>query len=198
MGPLALPTLGRRRTNMALQSEVLDDTNVWGQQRLTGVTADAVTGPDWTATADLLVEDATATNTHLISQNVTLVVGQTYTFSCFLKLKERHVTLGVNSANKLVTFNLTTGAVGASFGSPVATGVIPAPNGYYRGWFAFQATNASESLLVLLNSDATTGGRIYSGDGASGAYAWGAQFEAGVGPSPYIPTTSAEASRTSA
>lgn len=181
------------RTNLCLRSEEIDNAS-WTKAR-SAVTANDHTAPDGAATMDLLTEDTTASNTHQAQQGVTVSNSTVYCLSAFLKKKDRHFCLGVGTANVIVAFNLDTGVAAASFGTVVASGVMPYPNGVYRCWFSFTTTSTSETILLMLASAATIGGRIYNGDGASGSWAWGVVLEQGAFPTSYIKTEDATAAR---
>jgi hypothetical protein len=169
--------------NLLTYSEQFDNA-AWTKARAT-VNANAASAPDGTVTAELLTEDGTAANTHQVTRGVTLSISTVYTLSCFVKANGRNITLGVNSANVLVTFDLASGAVGSIFGTVVASGIEAFPDDWYRCRFAFTATNTSETALMILNSGTGTGSRIYDGDSISGAYIWGAQLVAGSDPLGY-------------
>jgi hypothetical protein len=160
-------------TNLTQSFSEKFDEAVWSKQRAT--TPDATT----------LIEDSTAANTHLFSRTYGMTSGAVYTWSATVEKLERNITLGANTANVLVTYNLDAGAVSASFGTVVASGVIDEGGGVYRCWFAFTATATSDSMLALLNSGTSTGSRIYDGDGTSGAKVYNVSFNAGSSPANY-------------
>jgi hypothetical protein len=184
------------RTNLCLQSQTLDNAS-WSKNRCTS-SADAVAAPDGTTTADKIIEDGTATNTHGVSQAISFTSGTTYTYSVYLKAAERtwgYIQLPATAFTTgiFAYFNLSTGAVGTTGGSPT-TAVQQLANGWWRVSIQSAATvTTSGSVQVLLaNGD---GGVTYSGDSASGAYVWGAQLEAAAGASSYIATTTASVTR---
>lgn len=186
-------------TNICLQSEDLSTT--WANTRSSD-SSDATTAPDGATTADKLVEDATASNTHFISQTVTITANQTYTFSVFLKASERteaRVQFADGSTNGFyVDANLSAGTVGSvtvlGTGTATSAGIEAYPDSWYRVWATGKSAAASTSItpaIFLMSSGSTS----YSGDGSSGAFAWGGQIELKAYPTSYISTTTTSATR---
>lgn len=192
------------RTNLLLRSQEFDNAS-WTKTR-SSVTADAVAAPDGTTTADKLVEDNTAGNSHTLLGVVSGNLTNTYTASVYAKAGERtEIQLGLlNNAEAIGInqyFNLGTGAVGASVdaGSPTSR-LTPTIEALGNGWYrcsvggVLNSGGGAENVKVCI-SLASSGTTSYNGDNASGAYIWGAQLEAGAGASSYIPTTTASVTR---
>lgn len=187
------------RTNLLTYSEQFDNA-AWGKIRCS-IAANATTAPDGTLTANKLVEDTTANNSHRIAQQVSLGA-VTMCFSVRAKAAERtkvrlwmtDLVTSVCSAD----FDLVNGAVIDSSFQPAWKGGSATIRALGNGWFecaliATATQGASKRGEVYTLNDA--GIMTYTGDGISGLYLWGAQLEAGSFPTSYIPTTSAQATR---
>ena len=170
--------------NLLTYSEQFDNA-AWSKFR-SSVTANAVVAPDGTTTADLLAEDATASNTHGLSRTVTVVSGETYTFSVYLKAGTRSwVALDIGGG---VYFDASTGAFGTT-ASGYTTSATPAGNGWYR--VAITRAASSTSIFPTIELATADNAKSYTGDGTSGIFIWGAQLNLGPAPTAYVPTTTA-------
>lgn len=174
------------RINLLRWSE--DLSSVWSATVAT-VTTNAIAGPNGDITADKLVE-ATGTWEHFVSQTVSYGAGETSTFSTYAKAGERSEVILYytgGTATGFARFDLsggTAGITGAFGGGTVSsTAIDSVGNGWYRIQMTFVPDAAQTSSAVRI--ELRNGADNYTGDGSSGAYFWGAQFEIGTTANPY-------------
>lgn len=192
-------------TNLLLRSREFDNAS-WTKSR-TSVTANAIASPDGTTTADKIVEDTTVSATHRSYQLAAKAASSlTRTFSVYLKAGERTKAAlrfadQVEAVAARVDVDLSEGTIGSTSITGGAT--ITASSATIRnaggGWYrctitaTFDATITSTGAFISLRDAA--GALTYTGDGASGLYAWGAQVEDGSVATSFIETTTATATR---
>jgi hypothetical protein len=177
------------RTNIFLESAGFD-TVLWNKGNAT-VTANAATAPDGTLSADKIVEN-TANNFHRISQ-VPVLTAVSHTVTIYAKPAGRDwLYMGNASASQAAYFNVSTGVIGTIVGVATAT-ITPAGNGWYR--CSITSTPSLGAQNYSFYTANANGSFIYTGDGVSGLYIWGAQLEIGAFATSYIPTAASQVTR---
>ena len=189
-------------TNLFRYSQQFEN---WNRYQST-VSANTTTAPDGTSTADTNIETSGLTGWRGVNIWFTgMTSGQTYTFSVYAKnYNGRNIQMTVYDppgyGNFYVTnFNLQLGAIINSYvnGDAVRTNssIVSVGDGWYRCSISGYIPNSTQlqPYVMLLNSANTTS---YTGDGVSGVYLWGGQFEIGPVATTYIPTTTVAVSRT--
>ena len=198
--PITLACLGllpeEQRTNLLTYSEDFNTGSFWQ----TSKSVSQSVSPAGSVGVVKLVEN-TSSNNHNASTPVSVASGATYCFSVFVKAVERTAaSIDLNSNNSAFTqagavYNLTTGALLGTSGTPTAHGCIPLGNGWFRLWITGVATATATAYPSIGSSIGAS--YSYAGDGSSGIYIWGAQIEAGATPSAYIPSSVTHTGRAS-
>jgi hypothetical protein len=170
---------GQARRNLLTFPTAFDDA-VWTKTR-SSISANAAVAPDGTTTADKLIEDTTASNTHNTTSAVlTLASASTTTLSLYVKAAERTwcriADGGVTSGGAFV--NLSTGQFGTIEAGVTASSIQNVGNGWYR--VSVTGVLAGTSSQVLVQIATGNGTTSYTGDGTSGILVWGAQLETGT------------------
>ena len=184
------------RTNLFTKSEKFDDA-AWTKTRAS-VSANTGVAPDGATAMDTLIEDSTATSTHLLSRGVSFVAGTSYVFSVFVKASGRTwliLTLPTTAftLNYRANFDVTNGVLGTVSAGSTAF-IQNVGGGIYRCSVIATAT-VTASASAQLNLTTGDGSLTYTGDGTSGLQLWGASIEAGDTTGTYISTDAAAVAR---
>ena len=159
------------RENIFQYSEQIN--NAYWTKNTTTVTANAITAPNGTLTADKLVTVASAGSKDFRG-SVSVVSGRPYVVTFYAKAGEYNfasVYAGFSNATQVTTFNLVSCTVVAT--SPNATASIQdVGNGWCRCNLFVTANAFSGILYTYINSDGTSGGTSFTGDGTSGVFFW--------------------------
>ncbi len=182
------------RTNLILHSQDFSSTADWPADNGATASADVTTAPDGTLTADKLIESA-ANGQHYAYAQPTLTNTVVYAWSAYLKAAERTwAWLYSDDAGVGRFFDLTNGVTGGAVGgAPTSSSIVALANGWYRCSVSFTSTGGTPVIRLAIGN--ANNGTNYTGDGASGIYAWGAQLEVGAFTSSYVPTTTASVAR---
>jgi len=182
------------RTNLTFRSN--DFANAAWNKSNTSVAAGVVLAPNGTP-ATRLTEAATSAD-HIVTQAGKPVAGNTkYCRSVFAKADSANRFLVLNTAafgnwvvTGTVTYDLVNGVVVSGGAGLDGVGLEAYPDGWFRCWLA-STTVAAPAAVPMSIFISQGGGTNYLGDGTSGIYIFGSQFEPGDSPTPYIETAAA-------
>lgn len=163
------------RVNLLTKTEQFDDA-AWTKTR-SSISANTTAAPNGLVTADKLIEDTTASNTHSVSGPIiTLPSASTATVTVYVKAAERVwcrvANAGVVSGGAFV--NLATGQFGTIEAGVTASSIQDVGNGWYRVSITGVLAGTASQLLVQLSTG--NGSASYTGDGTSGIFIWGADL----------------------
>jgi hypothetical protein len=201
--PVTLASKGllieEQRTNLLTYSSEFDNV-VWTKTNAT-VSANSITAPDGTNAGDTLIAVATNTEHVVDSIGFSATAGTTYTLSGYVKaagLTDVGLRFTIGSlwplgVTQQVSYNLVTKAMTVINGQPSAYTITELNNGWFKITMSVAcAVSGTSSARFQLMSGTNN---IFTGNGSSGIYIWGAQLEAGAFPTSYIPTISATVTR---
>lgn len=193
------------RTNLCIQSQTFDSAS-WSKTRTT-VSANADTAPDGTATADRVIEDATAASTHFVtSTTMTITANATVAYSVYAKAGSplrtwARLKIGDATDGFGAYFNLGTGATGTTVNNGagvLATKRITAigSSGWYRLTVTGAVNNGKTTIAVDLFLAEGDGDNTFDGNGTGYISFWGAQVEdSATFATSYIATTTVAVTR---
>ena len=174
--------------NLLTWSEMFSDAS-WVKTR-TSVTANSITAPNGTLTADTLTLESTPTATIRSIQKTTNSTNLTNTASIYLKYSDRQfiqlVWSGGFSASNYVNIDVLNGTI--TQGVYADATITSVGDGWYRVSFTTIGTSLTPFLYVW-PIDNGTDLRAANSSGTGSYYIWGAQVNEGTSALTYLPTT---------
>ena len=165
--------------NLVLRSEEFDNAS-WTKTSGRVIPTSETTAPDGTLTAFKhipnagIIMGAGASETRVF-QDVAAIIGVKYIYSMYAKAAEydqiQFSIIATPSAN--VTFSLTLGTIIGGGAGGIAS-ITPVGNGWYRCSFSLPAGVTTVQVRFSAEDSTAFENR---GNGTSGIYVWGAQFE---------------------
>jgi len=168
--------------NLLTYSEQFDNA-AWTKTQST-IAANSVAAPDGTTTADKIVEDTAVTVSHYVqSPIITPAANIAHAGSVYVKAAERRyiaVTLtGGGGPDRGAFFDGLTGAYTGGFAGGLPYTVTDVGNGWFRYALTDTPASAASYALRVYVCDAANN-TLYTGNGTSGIYVWGAQLNVGA------------------
>ena len=158
----------------------------WGLAFLS-ISTDSAVAPNGTTTADLLYPPSSQAYCYVSTTSFSVVAGQTYTQSVYLKRSGFRWGIVDNMAGSPgAWFDLLNGVVGT-----VASGCTAFIESVGNGWYRCSVSSVAQAGTNYADfrmSD-TNGGSAVTANGSDGLLAWGFQLNIGSTAKPYFPTT---------
>jgi len=176
--------------NLAQQSETFDNAG-WVKVRAT-ITANDITAPNGTLTADKLSANATLTSSFFfVSQDVitNAIIGQPYTATLYAKAGTVAQMMMYLGAQNGIYWNLSNGQF-ISYYNGVQNITSYNSESVGDGWYKFTISmNATITTIPIESYSAKSGSIVANYTTADNYYLWGAQLNIGATAKPYFPTT---------
>jgi len=184
------------RTNYRTFSDRMDQAS-YSQSNLLAVIPNAALAPDGTWSATNIVEN-TSNGRHEFDISQSITNGVTYTYSVYAKAAGRNYMALAYAGNPISNFNLANGTVVGSSAN-ITPAIQSVGNGWYRCAITFTASSTTTTAIYHCIISTALSGSVdtYTGNGKSGLYIWGGQFEVANYMTSYIPTTTVAGGRNS-
>jgi hypothetical protein len=172
-------------------SEAFDNA-AWSKTRVSIVTGAAANPINGLFNAQKLMEDTSASATHLMQPSSGVgVVGNLETLSVYAKAAGRtwfRIQMGGTAS---AYFDIGNGALGTVANATAA--ITAVGNGWYRCALTATRPTNQNNIFYLASANGTD---TYTGDGNSGIFIYGAQLSNSASLDPYVPTPAAAPSST--
>lgn len=175
-------------TNILQKSQAFDDA-YWALSNAT-ITADQISAPDGTATADLIT--ATAPSTSRVRKTSIVVTTVPWTLSAYVKRGNgnfAYLNLYDGSDHRTY-FNLNTGAVATN-----AAGNTAVIEALASGWYRISVSRTMGTVGAIVDIGHSNADNNQAAALNQTTYFWGAQLELGSSPSSYIATDASSVTR---
>jgi hypothetical protein len=180
--------------NLLQYSEEFDNA-VWTKVGCSIIT-DSIISPNELFYSDYLKENISTSEHRLRFAGIPKSSNQVMTFSAYVKPNGRHLQMSLEYSGVGVQsiFNITNNTYTLSDSASwtrLSTEILNIGDGWYRcSISAITDANVSINARLQLASNPIGGvNQIYTGDGTSGIYIWGAQLVTGTTAKTYFPTT---------
>lgn len=175
--------------NRNLYSYTEDFTNSYWFKTYVNLTANAITAPDGTLTAEAMFETAALNQIHGIQKGFSLTSVTAYTYSVHVKqLNGREgVVIRFGSASTDSPNGTFLGSSVFLFDTETFTGdYIKSFENLGNGWYRLMVTMTPPNALLNVSLWTYNGTSAnFTGDVTKGVYVWGSQFESGSSATPY-------------
>lgn len=171
------------------------------------VTANQIAAPDGTTTADLFVETTSSSISRSLNGATAYTANTKYFIVVYIKnySSDRYVQLsgfGLTANGQAPVFDPVNGTVDTNLGSRcLSASITDVGNGWYKCVAEVISTSSSNFYINIGNSATNNYSQLYTGNGTSGVYLWGAHVyqadksmqertDVATGLETYYPTTS--------
>ena len=178
-------------TNLITQSELFSDAS-WTKIATT-VSSNSTTSPSGGINASTIVSTNATSEQYLDVGGLSVTSGDSYNLCCFVKKKDydyfliRFTGVGGAFVASNAFFDINNGTLGT-----VDSGLVGSITDYGNGWYRCSATIVASATTVSgkvrLQLASSDNSEAIVGDGTSGTFVWGTQFEAQSYSTSYIPT----------